>query len=324
MPPPLPAALHRWPTDLALLRTHGCRGLPTEEPLQIRAASLTARIAVSIAATWTFTVFPAAAFMEHPRFRSPRWDPSEPDEGPGAGALLLAPRSARLLSDAEVAGLLNFPAEDGLSERADHSNPALLGRLEDLARAAIAIRTTVRDVVNIDPSSRQAARLVPMGDEVRTAFCRILFHDVLFARPPPPVLADMGEARAYRGAEAHRVLARATPPSTVHMAFHAVGETTSAQLAAALAAGGARDILPGDLPSLPRDQTRAEQAADAELRPSCSTFAHVNRWLRCIDERTMLLEDRFFLLAPVFADVANENGQTYVSLRDLNRRVRFA
>ncbi len=38
----------------------------------------------------------------------------------------------------------------------------------------------------------------------------------------------------------------------------------------------------------------------------------------------MLLEDRFFLLAPVFADVANENGQTYVRLRDFDRRVRFA
>jgi hypothetical protein len=38
----------------------------------------------------------------------------------------------------------------------------------------------------------------------------------------------------------------------------------------------------------------------------------------------MLLKDRSFLLAPVFADVANENGQTYVSLRDLNCRVRFA
>ncbi len=49
-------------------------------------------------------------------------------------------------------------------ERADHSSPALLGSLEDLARAAIAIRTTVSDVVNIDPSSWQAARLVPIGD----------------------------------------------------------------------------------------------------------------------------------------------------------------
>jgi hypothetical protein len=122
MPPPRPAALHRWPTDLALLRTHGCRSLPTEEPLQNLAASLTARTAVSIVATGTLTVFPAAAFMEHPRYRSPRWDPSEPDEGPGAGALLLAPRSARLLSDAEVQDLLHLQAEGGLSERADHSN----------------------------------------------------------------------------------------------------------------------------------------------------------------------------------------------------------
>jgi hypothetical protein len=124
---------------------------------------------------------------------------------------------------------------------------------------------------------------VPMGDEVHTTFCRILFHDVLFALPPPSILADMGEASAYRGAEAHRILARATPLSTVHMAFHAVCDSTSAQLAAALAAAGARDIRPGDLPSLPRNEARAKQASDADLRPTCSTFAHVNRWFRCID-----------------------------------------
>ncbi len=38
----------------------------------------------------------------------------------------------------------------------------------------------------------------------------------------------------------------------------------------------------------------------------------------------MLHEDRFFLLAPVFADVANNNGRTYVRLPDLDSSVLFA
>ncbi len=120
--------------------------------------------------------------MEHPGFR---WHPSEPDKGRGAGALLLAPRSDRLLPDAEVQDLLQLQAVVGLSERADHSDPAQLGRLEDLARSAIAISATARDVVNwnIDPSSAQANRLVPLGDEVRTSFRRILFHEVLISAP---------------------------------------------------------------------------------------------------------------------------------------------
>ncbi len=151
---------------------------------------------------------------------------------------------------------------------------------------------------------------------------------MLFALPSPSVtvLVDMGEARAYRMAEVHCILARATPPCTTHMAFRATGDSTAAQVAAALAAGGARDVRPGDLPSLPRDAERACPASDADaaLQQTSSTFAHVNRRLWRIDERAMLLEYQFFLLAPVFANVANEKVLAQARLCDLDRRVRFA
>jgi hypothetical protein len=62
----------------------------------------------------------------------------------------------------------------------------------------------------------------------------------------------------------------ATPRCTGHVAFHAAADqvaadSTAAQVAAALAACGARDIRPGDLPSLPPGLVESQRIADQGL-----------------------------------------------------------
>ncbi len=98
--------------------------------------------------------------------------------------------------------LLHLGDQGGtLAERADYPNPALLGRLEQLASTAITLSTTVRTVVNLDPSSAQA-----QSDEMRTSLSpACFFHEVLFDHdhPPPAVMAGRNgrdrRARDYRG-----------------------------------------------------------------------------------------------------------------------------
>ena len=217
---------------------------------------------------------------------------------------------------------------DALAERADHPNPALLGRLEQLACTAIALRTTVRSVVNLDPSSAQARSLAPLGDEMRTSLARLLFHDVLFDHPSPAVMAEIGERAAYRMAEAHRVLANAPGPCTIHMAFHVDGDTTVDQLTAAVAAGGDPGIRVRDLLPLPRPAAPAAGLADPRLDsegpPACASFTDVNDWLKSFDQRFMILEDRFHLLAPVFADSAVEHARPRATVEGLAADLRRA